>query len=792
LQTDKTIRRRLGVTGQVQGVGFRPFVYRLAGGMKLTGWVANDSVGLAIEIQGLAPALDEFSLRLRNELPPLARIVHLTQEDIPIQAGLAGFEIRTSQGGEFTDAQVTVDSAVCGDCLAEMRDPADRRYDYPFISCTNCGPRYTIITAIPYDRANTTMADFPMCPLCRREYDDPLSRRFHAQPIACRACGPGVYLVDSQGAAVPACDAIAHAAALLAQGKILAIKGIGGFHLACCADDEHAVMRLRRRKLRDAKPFALMVADLKLAGRICQVAPDAAELLSGPARPIVILPACQGQSEMEKVHIAAGVAQGLSTLGIMLPYTPLQHLLFGQPAIAGRPIVMTSGNYSCEPLVKDNDSAVAALGQIADYLLLHNMRIHRRLDDSVVQPSGDGRLISLRRSRGYAPQPIQLAGLNLPNLASQAGSAAKHAILAVGGELKSTVCLLKGDRAVLSEHIGDLKDGRVYRHYIDTINHLEKLFAVKADILAADLHPQYLSTQYAAKRSAGRPVVRVQHHHAHIAACLAENGYAGPAIGLACDGVGYGDDGAVWGCEILKADLANYDRLGHLRYIPLPGGDAAANQTHRPALAALFDAFGPGPELESAIGQCRLSAGLEQVRMVCHQLEHDVNCPPCSSLGRWFDAIAGLSGVAGANDFEGQAPMLLEGCCEIDIQDCYDFGIVDSQAGGFVIDPRPMVRQIVGDLAHGRQAGLVAAKFHNTVAEFLLAGARLARQKTQLAVVAMSGGCFANRYLSARLVAMLEQDGFAVLRHQTIPCNDGCVALGQAVVAASVLAGSDK
>ena len=956
--TTDTRRIRLNITGQVQGVGFRPFVYRLAMELRLGGWVINDARGVTIELEGNPAVLDSFVHRLQDELPPLAHIASLKRQELVAEpaaesnadGAAAGtgeasiFEIRASAGGEMADAQVTVDTAVCADCLAEMSDPADRRYRYPFINCTNCGPRYTIVTGIPYDRPATTMTDFQMCPQCRAEYTDPACRRFHAQPIACPVCGPAVRLVDNRGVAVACDDAIAATAGALADGKIVAIKGLGGFHLACRADDDHVVRRLRQRKHRDAKPFALMVGSLDVARRICEVNDEAAAMLDGMVRPILVLPALpaapdpaetgcgtierregsavrrcpvcppeapngkalrdapairtpkqttleggtdsvlrscgqrsavdgpnqttteggtnaaleggtdsvlrpcgqrsavdgpnqtttEGGTNAAPLPIAPSVAQGLPTLGIMLPYTPLHHLIFAEAALAGVPLVMTSGNYSDEPLVKDDAAAIAHMGKIADLLLMHDRRIERRVDDSVVQLAGDGRLVALRRARGYAPQPVRLEGLGL--------APDGPAVLAVGAELKNTVCLLQGGRAVLSEHIGDLKDGRVYRYYIDTINHLEKLFEVRPAVLAADLHPQYLSTQYAMKRTEkgascfsaprpgsgqadgtgissvsdaegerrpGFPLIRVQHHHAHIAACLAENGRRWPAIGLACDGTGLGDDAAVWGCEVMVADLAGYQRVGHLRYIHLPGGDAAAGQTFRPALAVLHDAFGAGAgEVARSIG---LRASDEQVSAVLEMLGADVNSPPSSSLGRWFDAVAGLAGVAEANDFEGQAPMLLEAAIDPAVQDAYPFEIIDNEesriaqdmqgqsiaqdirfgARPFVIDLRPMVRQIVADLqaagqaGWARAAGQIAARFHNTVAGLLLGAAVRVRSATGLGEVALSGGCFANRYLLGRLAGLLETAGFTVLRHRTLPCNDGCVALGQAVVAAA-------
>jgi hydrogenase maturation protein HypF len=766
---NRLCRKRLTLQGQVQGVGFRPFAHRLATQLALGGFVRNDAGGASIEVQGPRRTVTEFLRRLREQLPPLARIDTCREQSLRPLAGEATFRIRPSEGGETIDAQVTVDTAVCADCLGEMNSPGDPRYRYPFINCTNCGPRYTIVERIPYDRPNTTMADFPMCELCARQYGDPADRRFHAQPVACPRCGPGVWLVDTHGKQILCDDPIATGAQMLLQGRIVAIKGLGGFHLACRADDEHVVVRLRRRKGRDAKPFAVMVGDIAAAETLCEVGQEARRLLTGPLRPIVLLKARPG------VSIASSVAGGLGTLGLMLPYTPLHHLLFSHRL---PPLVMTSGNYSDEPLVKDNDAAIAHLGAIADAILLHNRRIQRRIDDSVVQAVGGGNTMVLRRARGYSPQPVRLA----------VGGGRAATILAVGAELKNTICLLKGDRAVLSEHIGDLSDGRTYRHFISTIDHLEALFGIEPTAIAADMHPAYLSTRYALSRHRGQlagraavPIVRVQHHHAHIASCLAEWGRTGPAIGIACDGTGYGDDGAVWGCEILQADLRSYQRLGHLRYLPLPGGDAAAKETFRPALAALHQAFGEG---YMRVAQSHLSAAKpECFHAVGEVLESGANCPLSSSLGRWFDAAAALCGVAGANEYEGQAPMRLEAVAAEGVTDTYEFDI--PAVLPLTIDLTPMVRGLVADREGGTAVGVVAAKFHNTVAAFLAAATRRAREATGLSLVALSGGCFANRRLATRLAATLEADGFEVLRHITVPCNDGGVALGQAAVAAA-------
>jgi len=780
---ENPIRRRLLIAGQVQGVGFRPFVYRLAAELHLGGWVVNDASGVTIEVQGPQAAVEQFRERLETQLPPLAQIDSCEQADITPTAGEDAFEIRPSAGGELVDAQVTVDTATCDDCLRELADPADERHEYPFINCTNCGPRYTIIRRIPYDRANTTMADFAMCSFCGGQYADPADRRFHAQPVACPACGPTVWLVDTRGRPLRGDDAIGRAADMLKAGRIVAIKGLGGFHIACRADDTHAVNRLRERKRRDAKPFAVMVADIDSARELCDVSDAPAALLAGPVRPIVLLP------RLVEGKLAPAIAEGLDTLGIMLPYTPLHHLLFARGL---GPLVMTSGNYCDEPLVKDNDAALANLARIADALLLHNRDIAHRIDDSVVQLSGD-ELCILRRARGYAPKPLRLTAFVNERAADT------PPILAVGAELKNTICIIRQGRALLSEHIGDLTDGRTYRHFIDVINSLEQLFDAKPELIVADMHPQYLSTDYAVKRSlrdgklAGRealPIVRVQHHHAHAVGCLAEHGLGGPVIAIVCDGAGYGDDGAVWGCEVLQVDLRSYERLGHLRYMPLIGGDAAATETYRPAIALLHEAF--RDSWQRHVKPCRIFADPDQLIAAIAQLHARVNCPASSSLGRLFDAVAGLIGVAAANRFEAEAPMKLEVAADVKVADIYSFRLTGEGQKPFLIDVRPMVEGLVGDLAEKIEVGYIAGKFHNTVARFLAASARRASKQTGLKTVALTGGCFANRRLTTLLLRQLQRDGFEVLTHRTVPCNDGGISLGQAVVAAARVNSPEK
>ena len=766
-------RYRFTVTGQVQGVGFRPFVYRLAVDERLVGWVLNDPSGVTIEVQGDEEAVVRFGGRLQDELPPLASVAACHVEPIRIVSTDNAFEIRASGGGELTDAQVTVDTAICSDCLRELRDPDDPRFGYPFINCTNCGPRYSIVRRIPYDRPNTTMSTFWLCPLCSRQYKDPADRRFHAQPVACPACGPVAWLVDHRGERITCDNVFAEAAAMLIDGRVVAIKGLGGFQLCCRADDEKAVDRLRRRKHRDAKPFAMMVSDLASAKELCEVGEASAELLSGPLRPIVLMPRRKGAA------VAAAVADELPTLGVMLATTPL-HVLLLDALVAGGyggALVATSGNDADQPLVKDNDVAASQLGRIADAIVLHDRLIEHCVDDSVVQATADGRLALVRRARGYAPKPVRLAGFD-----------GAPAVLAVGAELKSTVCLLRQGTAVVSAHIGDLKDGRTYRHFANVINSLEELFDVQPALIAADLHPQYLSTDYALRRHRGEltaheaaPVVRVQHHHAHIVSCMVEHGRLEPVIGLACDGVGYGPDGAVWGGEVMVVSLSDYERVGHLKYLPLIGGDKAATQTWRPAVAALEQAFGKAAGEWG--GKLNLGVEVEQIDQALAMLAADVNCPPSSSLGRWFDAAAALAGLAAANRYEGEAPMHLEAAITAGVDEAYPFTIKSGEP--FEIDLRRTVKALVSDVVGGVGVGVVAAKFHNTVSEFLLKAARRVKRATKISTVALSGGCFANRYLTARLSAALEADGFEVLRQEQFPCNDGGVALGQAVVAAA-------
>jgi hydrogenase maturation protein HypF len=742
-------RRSIRIEGIVQGVGFRPFVYQLARRRGLSGWVRNDSRGVAIEVQGPAETLESFLHGLREEHPPLAAISRFETADLPI-VDEADFLILASEATLEKTAQIAPDTHVCADCLRELFDPADRRYLYPFINCTNCGPRYTIVTAIPYDRPNTTMAAFPLCPACREEYRDPSSRRFHAQPNACPVCGPRLALVDRDGHAILG-DALDEAVARLKRGGILAVKGLGGYHLAAVADNGAAVAELRRRKARDEKPFALMVRDLASVGDLAEIDETERRLLAGPERPIVLLRA-------RKDHgLSPLIAPRNRYLGLMLPYTPLHHLLLRDfPAL-----VMTSANLSDEPIAFEDGEARQRLGGIADAFLVHDRVIHTRADDSIARVMA-GRPLLLRRSRGYVPRPVFLP-------------AAQGSVLAVGAELKNTVCLTQGDRAYLSQHIGDLKNLEVHDSFVRTIEHLQKLFEVDPQVVAHDLHPDYDSSRYA-ETLPGLRRIAVQHHHAHLASCLAEHGLTGEALGLIFDGIGYGADGCIWGGEFLAGGYGGYRRLGHFRYVPMPGGDAATREPARMALSYLHQAFGaelpPLPVVEA------IPAGERAILL--KMIERGINAPPTSSCGRLFDAVAALVGLRDKVSYEGQAALELEMAIEPDEGD-YPFDL--EEAGGLIFDPAPLVRALVGELLAGVSVGVVSARFHNSLAGMMAAVARRLRAATGLNRIVLSGGVFQNLYLVERGTRLLQADGFEVFTHSLVPPNDGGLALGQAVVA---------
>ena len=688
-------RVRIRLRGIVQGVGFRPFVHNLAAKWQLSGYVLNSSAGLVAEVEGRAEAVDGFVGAVRAEAPPLAWIQEMEVAELAPEGG-AGFEIRHSsvETGEF--ALISPDVATCPDCLRDCREPGNRRFGYPFTNCTNCGPRYTIIRDIPYDRASTTMRAFVMCADCQREYDDPSNRRFHAQPNACPVCGPALS------------GDIEEARRRLAAGGILAIKGLGGFHLACDARNAEAVERLRKRKRRSDKPFALMARDVAAVEALCEVSDAERALLEGWRRPIVLL------ARKEPAGLPEAIAPGNRTLGVMLPYTPLHHLLFeGAPFGA---LVMTSGNISEEPIVVENADARARIGEVADWFLTHNRDIYMRTDDSVVR-TFEGRERLLRRSRGYAPQTMDL-GRAVPEM------------LACGGELKNAFCLTKGRHAILSQHIGDLENYETLVFFEETLANLKKLFRVNPQAVAHDLHPGYLSTKYALGLE-GLPKVGVQHHHAHIASCMAENGLAGEVIGVAFDGTGYGTDGAIWGGEFLVAGYGGFERRAHLRYVALAGGDAAVRQPWRPALAYLMDTFG----LDAAFER----AAPEHVRVVRRMIAAGINTAQTSSCGRLFDAVASLLGLRQEVNFEGQAAIELEAIAEDAVEEQYGYAVE-----GEDLDFRPMIESLVREVGAGVAQCRMAAKFHNTLAAATVEVCRRIGRESKIRRVCLSGGTFQN------------------------------------------------
>lgn len=729
-------RLRVSLCGAVQGVGFRPFVYRLATEMGLPGWVLNSSAGLVVEVEGDRESLKRFLARLERERPSAAVI--LTREaGFLAPAGFAAFEIRASEGASEKTAAVLPDLATCPDCLAEVSDPSDRRFGYAFTNCTRCGPRFTIITGIPYDRPNTTMSGFAMCAACAREYADPADRRFHAQPTACPRCGPQLWTEPRPpGDAAPPLRTVAEA---LRQGRVVALKGIGGFQLLVDAGEEAAVERLRTLKHREEKPFALMMPSLEQVRRYCQVSPAEEALLRSPAAPIVLL------RPNGAPGIAPNVAKSSPWLGVMLPYSPLHHLLMREYP---RPVVATSGNSSDEPIAIDNAEARERLAGIADLYLMHNRPVARHADDSVVRLAR-GRESVLRRARGYAPLPVRLAR-DLP------------AVLAVGAHLKNAVAIGVGRQVFLSQHIGDLDTLEARAAFERAIRDLCRLYEFEPELVACDLHPDYASTQWA--RASGLPVVAFQHHQAHAAACAAENDVRGEYLGVAWDGAGYGLDGAVWGGEFFLASEGRFERVAHLRTFRLPGGEAAIREGWRAAAALLWE-----------LGGAEAIPERPEKPLLARMLARGLNCPATTSVGRLFDAVASLAGVAHQNRFEGQAAMLLESRIGgVRTEEAYP--LPGEAAGNWA----PLIEAVRSDAARGVAPALIAARFHNALVEWIV---RVARW-VGVPQVVLSGGCFQNSYLVERAAAALEARGFSVYTHQRVPPNDGGIALGQAVMAA--------
>src|SRR5215203_1909069 len=758
-------RRGITVRGIVQGVGFRPYVYALARRHGLSGMVRNDAEGVRIEVEGAPEELERFVRALEDDAPPLAVVEYVLWQPLATLED-SEFRIEESQEGLRRRTLVSPDVATCDDCLTELLDPTDRRYRYPFTNCTNCGPRFTITRTVPYDRATTTMSAFTMCPDCLREYEDPADRRFHAQPNACPACGPRVRLLDKFGHRLHAKpdDPILRTARMLRGRAIVAIKGLGGYHLACDPFDERVVRTLRGRKVRQDKPFALMARDLAQVHEICHVSPGEEALLASPARPIVLL------ERRENTGVAEGVAPRQSTLGVMLAYTPLHHLLLRD---AGIPLVMTSGNNSDEPIAYRDEEALDQLCEIADYFLVHDREIHMRCDDTVIRTAR--RPYPVRRSRGYAPAPLRLAA-----------DFSKHT-LACGGELKNTFCLAKDRHVFMSHHIGDMENYETLRSFREGIEHYCGLFDVSPELVAYDLHPEYLSTKYARElEEAGLPAIGVQHHRAHIASCLADN--ERPAeervIGVALDGTGYGTDGAVWGGEFFEGSLEEgFARRAHLQYAPLPGGSAAIRQPWRMALAQLITLYGEEDTQQLPLAAVR-EAGERNVRLIARLVEHKLNTPPTSSAGRLFDAVAALVGVPGSRrtTYEGQATVELELAAGGPADRGHPFRLRPKDQG-WIVETGEIIHEVVEDLLAGRATGEISSRFHRTMAEVVAAGCEKIRGAGGTTAVALSGGSFQNMLLLQQVIKLLEGKGFQLYRHRRVPANDGGLALGQAILA---------
>jgi hydrogenase maturation protein HypF len=751
----------INVRGVVQGVGFRPFVYQLATKYNLKGWVCNTSEDVKIEVEGDREAIEQFLLALREQAPPLAYIEGITTTHHP-PANYQSFEIHHSIAEEGKYQLVSPDIATCQACLQEILAPDDRRYHYPFTNCTNCGPRFTIIKDIPYDRPRTTMHRFQMCPECQKEYDNPLDRRFHAQPNACPRCGPTLELVDAEGNPVACPDAIDTTSQLLNQGKIVAIKGLGGFLLACDATNKAAIDLLRHRKIRPFKPLAIMVSSIEEAKKHCYVSDAEEKLLTSPQSPIVLMNWKPGSS------ISQAVAPNIKYLGVMLPYTPLHHILLRE---TGLPLVMTSGNLSEEPIAKDNDEAIRRLSGIADYFLIHNRDIYARYDDSVtIVERGITQLV--RRARGYAPYPIHL------NSKSQQ-------ILGCGAELKNTFCLTRDEYAFLSQHIGDMENVETMEHFKDTISLYKRLFRIEPHIIAHDLHPDYLATKYAkelASESADIKLVPVQHHHAHIVSGMVDNGLESPVIGVGFDGTGFGTDGNIWGGEFLVANYERFTRMGHIEYLPLPGGALAIKKPYRIAIGYLLSLFG-----EDGLKQdlpCLKQVDSLEIDIIKQQIARKINAPLTSSCGRLFDAISALIGVRGEIKYEAQAVIELEMAAydEADEAGYYPFSIVE-QDGLSLIKLQDLFSAIICDLQSNTSKATISVKFHNTVAQMTNKLCQIVSRKTGITQVVLSGGVFQNRLLLRKTVSLLEADGFTVFTHKQVPCNDGGISLGQAVIA---------
>ena len=755
-------RMRVTVQGVVQGVGFRPFVYGVAARLGLAGHVCNDTSGVFIEVEGDDAAIEVFLGLLHDTPPPMARIESIRHEYVEL-VGESGFRVLESAAQGRARVFISHDLAVCRNCVAELQDSRNRRHRHPFINCTHCGPRYTIIERVPYDRARTTMAEFEMCPHCRAEYADPRDRRFHAEATCCPDCGPKLEITDPHGRRIECDDPMGEAVRRLAAGQILAIKGVGGFHLACDAANRTTVCELRRRKRRDLKPFAVMASFSGMAGRIGVLDTASERLLESPERPIVLVPKRTGIAG----RVAEEVAPRNSRIGIMLPYTPIHHMLFDDPF---KVYVMTSGNVSDEPIAHENDEAYLRLGELADAFLIHDRRIRVRTDDSVMQVvAGVPRFI--RRSRGYAPFPVRLGT-----------DTSAREILAVGAELNGAACLTRAGQAYISHHLGDLVHLAAWEAFHQAVETLCRMLDVIPAAVACDLHPAYATTRHA--RGLGLPVVAVQHHHAHIASVLAETGRSGPVIGVSFDGFGWGDDGSAWGGEFLICDLAECRRVGCIAPMPLPGGDAAAKRPARTGYVMLREAFG-AEEAAGLADRLLPSLSNEERRVMDDMIANGVNCPVCTGAGRLFDAAAALCGLCDTNTYHAQAPIELEGMAWMAENERSYYPVQLRMNNGLLHLPgADIIRELVADVLDGVPAARCAARFHNSLAGASVAVCEEIRKTTGLSVVALSGGVFANAWLLRDMTEMLGEQGFEVLANRMVPPGDGGISLGQAAVAA--------
>ncbi|GAB4240309.1 MAG: carbamoyltransferase HypF [Deltaproteobacteria bacterium] len=753
---------RITVRGVVQGVGFRPFVHRLASRHGLAGWVENTPGSVVLQVEGAPAAVSRFRARFRRELPPAARVTSVSVRRVP-PAGIAGFSIRESRRDGTALSTIPPDIATCPACLRELADPSDRRRRYPFTNCTNCGPRFTIVSSLPYDRERTSMAAFPMCPACRKEYGDPLDRRFHAEPNACPACGPRLSVRGGDGAPVESDDPIGTAATAILGGSIVAVRGLGGFQLAADATDEAAVRRLRERKRREEKPFAVMFPDLpsvRAATRLC--AADEA-ILRSPAAPVLLLPS------RRRSPLAPSVSMGLPTTGAFLPYTPLHRMLLDR---TGRPLVMTSGNAADDPIAIGNGEALSRLRGIADLFLLHDREVLQRADDSVVRRIGRN-VYPIRRARGFVPAPVILPR-SLPD------------VVGLGGELKNTFCFVKGDAAYLSQHIGDLEQSRSRDFYGEAYAFFRRFLDVSPRAACHDLHPAWFTTAFAERAGADR-LFALQHHKAHIYSVLAETGFRGKAAGAAFDGTGYGEDGAIWGGEFFAINGMEVRRAGHLEYYPLPGGDAAVREPWRTALSLLRATLG-GAEAASAAATLFPDVPSASVRLLLEALEKEVNVVPTSSAGRLFDAVSAICGLCPRSGFEGQAPMRLEGAAARTRSGTYPFRLAE-KPDGFAVDWTDTIRGVADDARRNVPVGAISRRFHDTVAAIVVEGVSRLAQRSGARHVVLSGGVFQNVTLLGRILADLRGRKLVPLLHRRVPPNDGGISLGQAYYAAERVAG---